>query len=722
MDSPVNVITDSKAPWLIYKGADLIIDQVPIKVLDYLGQLNPGIHAFSVTIKPSPESSDETDTLGLLRISAAEAALERELQIRQQLVGYGMLAQLLASSRVESVRIYPDSVPDISTELAEVEGPNALNASAPYHSSDSANVDSENDLLTNCMDGSVTGEEVIGHEVANSELGDSAATSEEERMKGEGTGDEIADSGESHSILETEEASMTNVPPGGENQNTKVTEVSGETGLGVEPKPLIVAKAPSIEAKIALQEPLDEAEDTPLVSGDRSQELEEEFYPTPGVRVDMDGALLLLTNIPDADTTLATRLNDEFSIEESLSIALQVCQFFQYLYQRGWCFIHLFPSLVQLGKPTRFFDLSSAYPIGHMFEHGIIDHYCAPELAYGKTKTQESMSTYTVGALLYQLIHGKTLPTDGLSNIEICPIPHIYQLLKICLSSVPEERFPLEQLRDTLLNIRQISRTVAVKWDVASSSTVGLSENRLQNEDNYGVRQQQLGASDTLLLGVVADGMGGMAGGEIASQRAVDTVLSEPIPTSFKTDNQRAEWLLSIFEKANQSVTNAVRDGGTTLSLVLAVNQTLMLGHVGDSRIYLLRRNVACQLSEDHSRVAMLVASGELTPAESLEHPERNVLIRSLGSKQSLSQGYVQTLNRWQPDDSLFLEDNDIVLLCSDGVWDLVSMESLVEISTSADSLQDFVDTVMQQVLKAGATDNATLLALKFSHRSNTQL
>ena len=111
-------------------------------------------------------------------------------------------------------------------------------------------------------------------------------------------------------------------------------------------------------------------------------------------------------------------------------------------------------------------------------------------------------------------------------------------------------------------------------------------------------------------------------------------------------EEQRNEWLLNLFQKANISIADAVRNGGTTLSVALAINDSLMIAHVGDSRIYLIRQGKMKQLSEDHSLVAMLVANGEITEEESLTHPDRNVLLKSIGSKKHLSEGYVQNLSR----------------------------------------------------------------------------
>jgi protein phosphatase len=259
-----------------------------------------------------------------------------------------------------------------------------------------------------------------------------------------------------------------------------------------------------------------------------------------------------------------------------------------------------------------------------------------------------------------------------------------------------------------------------VQWNIASYSTVGLSTERLQNEDNYGVRQQHLSNSETLILGVVADGMGGMSQGEVASQIAVKTILQDSFPPEFKTEEQRNEWLLNLFQKANISIADAVRNGGTTLSVALAINDSLMIAHVGDSRIYLIRQGKIKQLSEDHSLVAMLVANGEITEEESLTHPDRNVLLKSIGSKKHLSEGYVQNLSRTTSNLSMTLENEDILLLCSDGVWDLVPTQELAEIFSQFESLQMAVDQTIQRVINQGATDNATLLAMQCFMTSGT--
>ena len=449
---------------------------------------------------------------------------------------------------------------------------------------------------------------------------------------------------------------------------------------------------------------------------EESDDLEEVYYQEIEVTSnDSTSKLIVICDFPEETKTLEDCIKKEQKLECFLSVTSQVCQFMRYVYeQHNWCLISIQPQLIQIGTPSQFFDLTNAYPIGEILPSGLQGNYCAPELASNKNPIHESMSSYTVGALLYHYIHKQPLSPNQAIDIKINPIPRIYQILKICLSPVPEERFPLAQLLSILVETRQLISIPKMHWKVASNSTLGLSTKRLQNEDNYGVRQQQLSNLETMIMGVVADGMGGMSQGEVASQLAVETVLQEPIPTDIKNLEDRNEWLISLVQKANDVISANVKDGGTTLSLILAIAQQLMVAHVGDSRIYLLRQGEITQLSEDHSLVAMLVANGQITEEESLEHPDRNVLTKSLGSKRRLSDGYVQDLRRTTQGLSLKLENEDTLLLCSDGVWDLVNKNEFVEIFCENQDLQLAVDQIIQRVLQRGASDNATLLALQF--------
>ncbi|MFM6530591.1 MAG: protein phosphatase 2C domain-containing protein [Dolichospermum sp.] len=590
---------------VIQKNNHLIIENYQIEILEYLGQFTTDIYYFQVNILP-PENDNTSTKLGLLRIGSIESGLSREIQLREKLADYKLVAPLLGQTRIDSVIINPrSSASENSVHIQQQE----------YQ---------EDELQVN-----------------------------------------IPEQNEENKDLSTPES----------------TETSNE--LDVE-----------------------------------TDYLEEKYYEEQEVISNSSTEkLLLLSYFPNEIKSLKTWLTAEHSLEESIFLATQVCQFLRYVHQQNWCLVSILPELIEMTTPIQFLDLTSAYPIGETLPSGLLGNYCAPELAYNKTPINELMSSYTVAALLYHAIHKQPLELTQSIDIKINPIPRIFQILKISLSPIPEERFPLSQLLANLVETRQAISTPKIHWQIASASTVGLSLKRLQNEDNYGVRQQQLSNTETMILGVVADGMGGMSQGELASKIAVKTVLEKPIPNEFKTVEQRNEWLISLFEKANESVANQVRDGGTTLSVILAISKQLMIAHVGDSRIYLLRKGEIRQISEDHSYVALLVASGEITEAESLEHPDRNVLIKSIGSKRRLSDGYVQTLKNTNQELSINLENGDILLLCSDGVWDLVPTNELAEIfglyQNTPQDLQSGVNQTIAKVLERGASDNATLLALQ---------
>lgn len=464
-----------------------------------------------------------------------------------------------------------------------------------------------------------------------------------------------------------------------------------------------------------------EADDCALITDTQSEYLEEEFYEQIEIESEVTGQkLIILSYLPNFEETLEAWLTQENCLEQTLLLSSQICQLFRYAYQQSWCFIQIFPQFIQMGTPVKFFDLTGAYPVGEELTSSFLGGYCAPEIAYASGHTiDEQMSTYTVGALLYQAVHQKLPAQTYSTELEIKPIPSIYQILKLCLSPIPEQRFSLSGLLSLLVESRKSMLTPQIHWDVYGRSTLGLSTSRLQNEDSFGVRQQYFSNGEPALLGVVADGMGGMAQGEVASQLAVQTVLEAQIPIHLTNQQQRAEWLVDLVQKANACVTDNVRDGGTTLSLVMAIGQDLTIAHVGDSRIFLLRNQQICQLSEDHSIVATLFASGQITYKESQVHPDRNVLIKSLGSKRRLSDRYVQNLSLFGANLSLPLKDGDILLLCSDGVWDLVPADELAENFRGDRTIDSAVELTIEQVLARGAHDNATILALKCSIKNS---
>lgn len=211
---------------------------------------------------------------------------------------------------------------------------------------------------------------------------------------------------------------------------------------------------------------------------------------------------------------------------------------------------------------------------------------------------------------------------------------------------------------------------------------------------------------------IVADGMGGHLDGEKAAATAVQTLASEmleriyiPLLRDFKASDSPTilDALVYASEKANLAVIKEVPGGGTTLSTVAIVDNLAYLVHVGDSRAYLIHHNEIEQLTTDHTLVQRLVEMEELTPEEAEDYPQKNVLYRAIGQNEQLK---IERLIRSLPPGAQ-------MLICSDGLWDLVDDSTLKQVTLESSSPQDACDRLVALANKHGGTDNITVIILK---------
>lgn len=216
-------------------------------------------------------------------------------------------------------------------------------------------------------------------------------------------------------------------------------------------------------------------------------------------------------------------------------------------------------------------------------------------------------------------------------------------------------------------------------------------------------------------LYIVADGMGGHSLGERASAVAARSVAREVtrrVYLSLLSDSDDNEdrvplqdVLLEALTQANVAVREAVGEGGTTGTVALVFNDQVIIGHVGDSRAYLITSNGLEQLTRDHSLVRRLQELGQLTQAEAAVHPQRNVLYRAIGQGEGLEVDvYTQRL---APDTK--------ILLCSDGLWGLVEDDQILEVVRNAPSLQAACDKLVEMANDAGGHDNITTVLIEYS-------
>ncbi|MDP2891568.1 MAG: Stp1/IreP family PP2C-type Ser/Thr phosphatase [Bacillota bacterium] len=203
---------------------------------------------------------------------------------------------------------------------------------------------------------------------------------------------------------------------------------------------------------------------------------------------------------------------------------------------------------------------------------------------------------------------------------------------------------------------------------------------------------------------IIADGMGGHAAGEVASQTAVAEALRalaeigegntvDALKTAVMTANGQ------IYAMSRGRIT--LRGMGTTLTVAVLYRKELYIGHVGDSRAYLFDKDKLIQLTKDHTFVANLVANGCIKPEEVTTHPHRNVITRAVGTHAKVEPDVIRC--SWS--------EGNILLLCSDGLTEYMIDEDILRVLSSRSSLKKKVDDLVRLSLSRGGADNITAVA-----------
>lgn len=223
-------------------------------------------------------------------------------------------------------------------------------------------------------------------------------------------------------------------------------------------------------------------------------------------------------------------------------------------------------------------------------------------------------------------------------------------------------------------------------------------------------------------LYIVADGMGGHASGEVASQMAVETITSffrmttrdEEVTWPFKEEkNLRYDEnrLVAGIKFSNQRIYEAAarearfKGMGTTVVTAFFTQGGAYLGHVGDSRGYRIRETVIEQITDDHSLLNDYIKANKLTPEEIEHFPHKNVIVRALGMKETVQ----VDVNRLDP------KINDVYLLCSDGLSGMITDNRILEVVTSSHDLAAACENLVDAANAAGGTDNITVALIQFS-------
>lgn len=238
--------------------------------------------------------------------------------------------------------------------------------------------------------------------------------------------------------------------------------------------------------------------------------------------------------------------------------------------------------------------------------------------------------------------------------------------------------------------------------EVAFRTAIG--KQRADNQDYVDVFTNQAGQH----LALVADGIGGHQGGDVASAMAVSHLGHDFELTAWTTTAAASQWLSqqitmenhSIIEKSNQFAD--LNGMGTTLVAVVYFTDEVVIASIGDSRAYLLRDGQLRQLTEDHSLVNELVKRGEISRQAARHHPQKNVIIRLLG----ISNDANFDLNTYP------LVLNDQLLLCTDGLTNMVDDQQIATVLESTQPLEAKCDQLIELANAAGGLDNISVLII----------
>ena len=228
---------------------------------------------------------------------------------------------------------------------------------------------------------------------------------------------------------------------------------------------------------------------------------------------------------------------------------------------------------------------------------------------------------------------------------------------------------------------------------------------REMNQDYYSIPSPE----NDLQLYILADGMGGYNGGEIASRLAAETTKNY-IQNNFKKIEHDKEAILKLVKDAMEYANMVVYEEskkdenlqgmGTTLDVCFIYNSKIYIGHVGDSRIYLIKKDIARKITKDHSYVQQLVEDKKITREEAEHHPKKNMLLKALGCT-----SYVEPDIRARN-----LEKDDMLLMCSDGLTNMVEENKIYEVVR--ENKEKAPEILVNLANNAGGYDNITVITI----------
>jgi len=316
-----------------------------------------------------------------------------------------------------------------------------------------------------------------------------------------------------------------------------------------------------------------------------------------------------------------------------------------------------------------------------------------------------------LGSLLFYLATGKPLPRN---SVDIAPLI-LHPLIEKAMQG--QCRTVAEIVKDLMHLPSDLGRPLKPSHGQA----VNVGKERDSNQDSiatFTLDKEQEGGSMPIGFYLVADGMGGYEAGDVASLTVNQIVTNWIVETRVLPDLRKITrrlathelpggLLVKAFEQANAALVNLKQakqsELGSTITAALVIGDVVTIANVGDSRTYLLRGAKLEQITEDHSLVARLLETGVIEPDEVRTHPRRNEIYRCLGCKPTVE---VDTF-------TVRLQRGDYLILCSDGLWEMVHDDEIQRLVEQSRSPQQACDALVGAANRAGGDDNIAVIVVE---------
>ena len=236
-----------------------------------------------------------------------------------------------------------------------------------------------------------------------------------------------------------------------------------------------------------------------------------------------------------------------------------------------------------------------------------------------------------------------------------------------------------------------------------SYAITDIGRKRQLNQDFIYLSETPIGNLPNVFI--VADGMGGHNAGDYASRCAVETVVDE-IGASFEKNPVRI--LGGAIEKANTLIRQKARENeaysgmGTTMVAATFIGRYMEVANVGDSRLYVIRDEIK-QITQDHSLVEEMVRMGGIDKKSARNHPDKNIITRAIGARDDIEADFF----------NMELQTGDMVLLCSDGLTNMIDDEEIYRILTEDGSLENRVEKLVETANRNGGKDNISVIVIE---------